>query len=141
LSDGINGIIDAIKRYIALLQQRIASIRAFVTRLKRLLDAILSIRLPSGLRYLLAEADGTEGLISAFRGAENQPPSGELVYSTYATFVFGGLPSIFVDFLLSLISDQSTIDQVNEVFTGNKDGETDNQIFLGVGNEGGGGQS
>ena len=137
---GINGIIDAIKRYIALLQQRIASIRAFVARLKALLDAILSIRLPGGLRYLLAEADGTEGLISAFNSADNQPPSGQLVYSTYATFVFGGLPSIFVDFLLSLISDQSTIDQVNEVFTGNKDGETDNQIFLGVGNDGGGSQ-
>ena len=136
LKAGINSIIDAIQRYIALLQERIASIRAFVARLKTILDAILSIRLPSGLRYLLTEADGTEGLVSAFNSAQNQPVSGDLVYSTYASFVFGGLPSIFVDFLLSLVSEQSTIDQVNEAFTGNKDGETDNQIFLGVGDEG-----
>lgn len=135
LKAGISSIIEAIKKYIAILQQRIESIRTFVARLKKALDAILSIRLPAGLRYLLAEADGTEGLVSAFQSAENQPISGAFVFSTYATFVFGGLPSIFVDFLLSLISDQSTIDQVNEVFTGNKDGETDNQIFLGVGDE------
>ena len=131
---GINSIIDAIQRYIALLQERIASIRAFVARLKTILDAILSIRLPSGLRYLLTEADGTEGLVSAFNSAQNQPVSGDLVYSTYASFV-----SIYLLFLLTfffLVSEQSTIDQVNEAFTGNKDGETDNQIFLGVGDEG-----
>ena len=102
---------------------------------------ILSIRLPGGLSYLMTESDGTDGFIEALGSAKNQPPSGETVYGTYACFVFGGLPSILVDLLLSMIesnSSQNTKDKITAIFTGNEEGETDNQIFFGPGEDGGG---
>ena len=141
LKKGFEGIIAAILRYINLLRERINSIRRFVDMIKRIIDMILSIRLPGGLSYLMTESDGTDGFIEALGSAENQPPSGETVYGTYACFVFGGLPSILVDLLLSMIesnTSQNTKDKITAIFTGNEEGETDNQIFFSPGEDGGG---
>ena len=98
LKKGLEGIIAAILRYINLLRERINSIRRFVDMIKRIIDLILSIRLPGGISYLMCETDGTEGFVEALSSSQNQPPSGEFIYGTYACFVFGGLPSILVDF-------------------------------------------
>ena len=130
LKKGFEGIIQAILRYINLLRERINSIRRFVDLIKRIIDLILSMRFPVGLSYLMTETDGTEGLVEALSSAENQPPSGEFFYGTYACFVFGGLPSILVDFLLSFVENQSTKDTIEAIFTGNSEGESDNQIFF-----------
>lgn len=110
---GLEGIIAAILRYINLLRERINSIRRFVDMIKRIIDLILSIRLPGGISYLMCETDGTEGFVEALSSSQNQPPSGEFIFGTYACFVFGGLPSILVDFILSLIEDDSTKETLN----------------------------
>ena len=136
IKKGLEGIIAAILSYINLLRERINSIRRFVDMIKRIIDMILSIRFPGGISYLMTESDGTDGFIEALGSAENQPPSGETVYGTYACFVFGGLPSILVDFLLAMIESnatQGTKDKITAIFTGNREGETDNQIFFGTG--------
>lgn len=112
-SDGLKGIIDGVKQYIEMLKQRIDTLYQFILKIKAIIDGILSIRLPSGaVAYMMTVSDGTQGVINALYSSENQPRSGDTVLSTYAMLVLGGLPKIVTEFLLSLVDNQSTVDNL-----------------------------
>jgi hypothetical protein len=113
ISDGLKGAIDAVKKYIELLKQRIDTLYQFILKIKAILDAILSIRLPSGnVSYLMTVSSGNKGVIDALSSSANQPRSGETELSTYTMLVFGGLPTIVTQFLLSLVDSQNTVDSL-----------------------------
>ena len=105
LEKSMQGIIAAIRRYIALLSQRVAEIQAIILRIKRLIDLILSFRFPAGLFALSSVSAGTSGLVGDILSSEEKPLSGSGIYGTGATLVFGGLPTIALEFLQALAQD------------------------------------
>ena len=108
LKDGFDSLVKFILDAIALLKQRIESIRQFVVKIKALIDAILALRFPAGLSYLLTISEGTEGYVDAIMNAENPPESGIDIYGTYATLVIpSAVPSIVVQILLGMLGDEA----------------------------------
>lgn len=105
LSAGLAGIIETIKKYIAQVKNRIDEIQRILAKIKAVLDAILSFRLPAGLYILPFTGNGTTDATASFMNAQNKP---YIVggYGAGGMIVFGGLPSLLVDFFTAIIGGE-----------------------------------
>tara|TARA_B100000073_G_scaffold347746_1_gene363146 strand:+ start:8965 stop:11694 length:2730 start_codon:yes stop_codon:yes gene_type:complete len=118
LKDGFDSLVKFILDAIALLKQRIESIRQLIVRFKALIDAFLALRFPAGLSYLLTVSEGTEGYVDAILNAQNPPESSVDIYGTYATLVIPtAVPSIVVQILLGMLGDEAQ-EKVQTFFEG-----------------------
>lgn len=118
LIDGFDSLVKFILKAIDLLKKRIESIRSLIVKIKAIIDAILALRLPAGLSYLLTISEGTEGYVQAINTAQNPPESGKEIYGTYATLVFATpVPTFVVQLLLGMLGE-SGLETVKDVFEG-----------------------
>jgi len=118
LIDGFDSLVKFILQAIDLLKKRIESIRNLIVKIKAIIDAILALRLPGGLSYLLTISEGTEGYVQAINTAQNPPESGKEIYGTYATLVFATpVPTFVVQLLLGMLGE-SGLETVKDVFEG-----------------------
>ena len=98
----LDSLIQAILKYIEILKQRIEAVRAFVERIKKILEQLLALRFPAGIKLLFSYSAGTQGFLESVTSALNPPESGEFILSTYGVLLFGGIPTAFVDLLVSM---------------------------------------
>jgi len=114
ISKALAGFIEALIEYINLIKQRIASLMAFIARIKAIIDMLLDLRLPdANIKFLITRSRGTLGFVEDLSASKEQPLSGSGVYSTYATLVFGsGLPKIAEDFILGFFTPDKEIEQI-----------------------------
>lgn len=106
LSNGLNGIITVIKNAIALMKDKIAELQRVIAKIKAIIDAILGFRLPAGFYVLPTVSNGTTGCVSDIMASTSKPAIGPESYGLGAMVVFGGLPSLLVDFFIALIGDE-----------------------------------
>jgi hypothetical protein len=101
--DGLQGIADAIVRFIEALQARITQLQALLEQIRALLDILATLRLGNVSVLVTVEA-GTSGAIRALMSAENAPVDTAADYGFGFALVAGGVPSVLLDLLTAIFT-------------------------------------
>jgi hypothetical protein len=101
--DGLEGIADAIVKFIEVLQARITQLQALLEKIRALLELLTTLRLGNVSVLVTVEA-GTSGALRAFMTAENTPVDTDLDYGFGFALVAGGVPSVLLDLLSAIFT-------------------------------------
>jgi hypothetical protein len=101
--DGLEGIADAIVKFIEALQARITQLQALLEKIRALLELLTTLRLGNVSVLVTVEA-GTSGALRAFMTAENTPVDTDLDYGFGFALVAGGVPSVLLDLLSAIFT-------------------------------------
>lgn len=102
-ADALNNIIQAIIDFIRILQQRILELKRFIAKIKALIDAILSFKLPTDLAFLYTVSAGTQGAVADLIQSEDKPTiTGPYSFGMGATLVIGA-PVPFITEIIDLM--------------------------------------
>ena len=101
--DGLEGIADAIVKFIEALQARITQLQALLEQISALLEIIATLRLGNVSVLVTVEA-GTSGALQAFMAAENTPVDTAADYGFGFALVLGGAPSVALDLISAIFT-------------------------------------
>ena len=102
-ADALNNIIQAIIDFIKVLQQRILELKRFIAKIKAIIDAILSFKLPTDLAFLYTLSAGTQGAVADLIQAQDKPLiRGPYAFGMGATLVIGA-PVPFITEIIDLM--------------------------------------
>ena len=102
--DGLEGIADAIVKFIEVLQARITQLQALLEKIRALLELLTTTLRLGSVSVLVTVESGTSGALRAFMTAENTPVDTDLDYGFGFALVAGGAPSVLLDLLSAIFT-------------------------------------
>lgn len=105
--EGMQGVLDALLSFIAVLEERIAKLQAILRLIQEVLASLTKFKIPAGVAVLGFEANGVSDIVSKLQRAENSPKvSGGGVLGFYMAMTIGGVPAIFAEILRAFIGEE-----------------------------------
>jgi len=98
LKTGTKSTTNAIQQYIDFLEARIIELQQLINRITAYIQLLTQIKFPT-VNGLVVLADGSDGVMAAFVGAQNKPSDSALAYGGGAVLLSGGAPSFVIDLL------------------------------------------
>ena len=103
LDQGMQGVVDAILSFIAVLEERIGKLQSILRLIQEVLDVLTRFRIPAGISTLGFSANGVSDIVNKLQQAEDSPKVvGDATFGFYMALSIGGVPSLLVELLRSL---------------------------------------
>lgn len=103
LLDGTNSVVEILVGYIEFLEARILEFQAVLNRLRAILGSLITINLPSFASLFLL-ADGSDGILTQFVGADNKPQDSPNFYGGGFVILAAFAPTLLIDILFELLA-------------------------------------